>query len=138
MNKPIKKGLSSKIKTKSSLEKKSSAATAAIAKKLAKAKARVSTEIVTKKEEKVTDKEVKKKEKIKNKVNNTTLNKKREESTVSIIDPQKMETIFKKGRLRGFVTFSEILSSFPNLEENINEVEDLFAKLEQAGIDVKS
>ncbi|BFT94083.1 MAG: RNA polymerase sigma factor RpoD [Minisyncoccus archaeiphilus] len=137
MNKPIKKGLSSKIKTKSSLEKKSSAATAAIAKKLAKAKARVSTEIVTKKEEKVTDKEVKKKEKIKNKVNNTALNKKREEPTVSIIDPQKMETIFKKGRLRGFVTFSEILSSFPNLEENINEVEDLFAKLEQAGIDVK-
>ena len=63
--------------------------------------------------------------------------KKIEEPQVSIMDSQKLEIIFKKGRLRGFVTFSEILSSFPNLEENIGEVEDLFASLEQAGIDVK-
>jgi RNA polymerase primary sigma factor len=63
--------------------------------------------------------------------------KKREVPKVSVIDPEKLEVMLKKGKLRGFVTFSEILSSFPNLEENIDEVEDLFVRLEQAGIDLR-
>ena len=56
---------------------------------------------------------------------------------VVVITPEKLETILKKGKSRGFITFSEILSYFPNIEENITELEDMFAKFEQSGIELK-
>jgi RNA polymerase primary sigma factor len=153
MNKPSKKGLGSKTKKKTSSKKEAKTAPKKVAaKKMAKAKviklekkkpANVKKVVIAKKkiEKKIIKPIVKPNKAIaKNKiVSKKSLPKepKKKEPPVSIIEPEKMEAIFKKGRLRGFVTFSEILTSFPNLEENIDEVEEIFAKLEQAGIDIK-
>lgn len=61
----------------------------------------------------------------------------REKPSVSVIDNEKLEFLLKKGKLRGFITFSEILSYFPNIEENIGEFEDLLGKLDQMSIDLR-
>ena len=45
------------------------------------------------------------------------------------------ELVFK-GKKRGFITFDEILRSFPNIETNIEFLDELYEKLTTAGIDV--
>jgi RNA polymerase primary sigma factor len=42
----------------------------------------------------------------------------------------------ERGRQRGFVTYDEILKSFPNVEEDVMFLEDLYEKFSTAGIDV--
>ena len=49
---------------------------------------------------------------------------------------EKVDSILKKGRERGFVTYAEILHVFPHIEHNILFLEDLYSRLEGAGIDV--
>jgi RNA polymerase primary sigma factor len=153
MIKPVKKASVSKTKTISSLGKntKTGAGKAAVTKKVVKKTTPITKgkPTKTKKPEKAVDKKqvnakavkeapAKKIKKVTiQKKKDTIQKKKKEEPKISILDEQKMEGMLKKGRLRGFVTFSEILNSFPNLEENIEEVEDIFARLEQAGVDVK-
>jgi RNA polymerase primary sigma factor len=63
--------------------------------------------------------------------------KKRKKRVVSVVTPEKLADLLKKGRTRGFVTFSEILNFFPNIEENMGELEGLLGTLEQASIDIK-
>ncbi|MFA6252497.1 MAG: sigma-70 family RNA polymerase sigma factor [Candidatus Paceibacterota bacterium] len=63
--------------------------------------------------------------------------KQKKEKLVSVIDSEKLEALLKKGKLRGFITFSEILSYFPNIEENIGEFEDLLGQLEQMSIELR-
>ena len=46
------------------------------------------------------------------------------------------DDLVMKGKKRGFVTFDEILRSFPNIETNIEFLDDLYEKLTTAGIDV--
>ncbi|MDD5621320.1 MAG: sigma-70 family RNA polymerase sigma factor [Candidatus Pacebacteria bacterium] len=48
----------------------------------------------------------------------------------------KIEFLIRKGKLRGFVTYSEILYMFPNPEKSISGLESLMDKLEDAGIKV--
>src|SRR3989338_9218640 len=48
----------------------------------------------------------------------------------------KIEALLKRGRERGFVTYTEILGSFPNIEDDINFLEELYRKFEDASIDV--
>ena len=62
---------------------------------------------------------------------------KRKKRIISVVTPEKMDSLVKKGKTRGFVTFSEILNFFPNIEENMEELEGLFGKLEQSSIDIK-
>jgi len=62
---------------------------------------------------------------------------KKSRKVVSVITPEKLDLMIKKGKGRGFVTFSEILSTFPNIEENIAELENMFSEFEQAGIELK-
>lgn len=62
---------------------------------------------------------------------------KKSRKLVPVVTPEKFDAIFKKGKSRGFVTFSEILSTFPNIEENIIELEEMLANFEQAGIELK-
>jgi len=134
MIKPVKKGLTSKIKTISSVNKKKQhAAGKAVKKELAK------KEIKKPEKKELVEKNQTSKEKVNNRITTKkeTKVKKKPAERVSIIDLEKMEKLFKKGRLRGFVTFSELLSSFPNLEENIDDVEEIFTKLEQAGVEIK-
>jgi len=45
--------------------------------------------------------------------------------------------LIKKVRVRGFVTFSELIHYFPNPEKDINGLEDLYQRLDEEGIEVK-
>jgi RNA polymerase primary sigma factor len=49
---------------------------------------------------------------------------------------EKVEELLTRGRNRGFVSFDEILKYFPNIEENIVLLEDLYEKFSTAGVDV--
>lgn len=54
-----------------------------------------------------------------------------------VFPKEKVEALEKKGLERGFVTFSEILTYFPNVEKNIQGLEDLYQRLESKGIEIK-
>jgi len=76
-------------------------------------------------------KKVKSRTKIKPKI------KKRKKRIVLVVTPEKLDELIKKGKTRGFVTFSEILNRFPNIEENMKEMDMMFDRLEQLSIDIK-
>ena len=46
------------------------------------------------------------------------------------------EELVEKGRKRGFITYDEILKTFPDIENNIIFLDDLYEKLSISGIDV--
>ena len=62
---------------------------------------------------------------------------KRKKKVISIIVPEKLNELIKKGKTRGFVTFGEILIFFPNIEDNIQELDEMLQRLEQLGIEIK-
>lgn len=49
---------------------------------------------------------------------------------------RKAEELLAQGRGRGFVTYDEILKSFPNIEEDVMFLEELYERFQTAGIDV--
>ena len=51
--------------------------------------------------------------------------------------PEKFQQLVEKGKQRGFVTPSEILSFFPAIERDIKGLEKLYEDLEKEGIEVK-
>jgi len=63
--------------------------------------------------------------------------KKKKVQSPVVVTPEKLEALMKKGKTRGFITFSEILFYFPNIEENIIELDSMFSEFEQAGIELK-
>jgi RNA polymerase primary sigma factor len=63
--------------------------------------------------------------------------KTRQKRIINVITPEKLDELVRKGKTRGFVTFSEILNYFPNIEENMTELDQMFNKLEQLSIDIK-
>lgn len=54
-----------------------------------------------------------------------------------IFTKEKIEKLAAKGKTRGFVTFSEILDIFPNLEKSPQGIEGLYDTLEEKGVMVK-
>ncbi len=46
------------------------------------------------------------------------------------------EQLIEKGKERGYVTYSEILKSFPHVEEDVNFLESLYERFAIAGVDV--
>lgn len=54
-----------------------------------------------------------------------------------VFTPEKFEQLMEKGRKRGFVTYSEILYFFPEIERDIKGLEKLYEDLEKEGIEVK-
>ncbi|MBI2096120.1 MAG: sigma-70 family RNA polymerase sigma factor [Candidatus Taylorbacteria bacterium] len=44
--------------------------------------------------------------------------------------------LLSKGRERGFITYDEILKEFPNIENDIDFLDELYLKLSAAGVDV--
>jgi len=50
---------------------------------------------------------------------------------------EKVQKLLNKGRERGFVTYSEILYLFPEVEKDIQGLEDLYERLEKEGLEVK-
>ncbi|TSC77443.1 MAG: RNA polymerase primary sigma factor [Parcubacteria group bacterium Gr01-1014_33] len=49
---------------------------------------------------------------------------------------EKIQALLKRGRERGFITYSEILYYFPTIEDDIFLLEDLYARIEQENIDI--
>ncbi len=49
---------------------------------------------------------------------------------------KKAETLMERGRMRGFVTYDEILKAFPTIESDVNFLEELYEKFSTARIDV--
>ncbi len=49
---------------------------------------------------------------------------------------QKIQALVKRGRERGFVTYSEILYYFPTIEEDIMLLEDIYTRLENENVDI--
>ena len=49
---------------------------------------------------------------------------------------EKTDVLFEKGKTRGFVTYAEILKEFPHIEEDVMFLDDLYAKFQEANIDV--
>lgn len=56
-------------------------------------------------------------------------------SKADIIE-KKIENLIAKGQQRGFVTYSEIIKDFPNIEDNILLLDDIYARLQEGGVDV--
>lgn len=76
---------------------------------------------------------MKKKSKQKKKI---SFKKKTTKKTKAEIINEKIEVLLRKGRTRGFVIYSEILKEFPNIEEDVMLLEDIYEKFQSAGIDV--
>ena len=90
---------------------------------------------MAKKKIKKTKKLVKSKKKPVKKSNKKTAPVKRAGSNVhDIVD--RIERLLLKGRTRGFVTYTELLKEFPNVENNLALLEEVYEKFEAANIDV--
>lgn len=50
---------------------------------------------------------------------------------------EKVQQLISKGKERGFVTPAEILYFFPEVEQDITGLEELYERLEEAGIEIK-
>lgn len=49
---------------------------------------------------------------------------------------EKSDSIIEKGKKRGFITYDEIIKIFPDIENNILFLDELYEKLSVAGVDV--
>ena len=49
---------------------------------------------------------------------------------------KEIDQLIQKGREQGFITQEEILSRFPDVEENIEKIDDLYATLSEQGIEI--
>ena len=54
-----------------------------------------------------------------------------------VFTPEKFQKLIKKGKERGFVTYSEILYCFPEIERDVQGLEKLYDDLEKEGVEVK-
>lgn len=48
----------------------------------------------------------------------------------------KMSQLITKGRDRGFITFDEILKTFPEIENNVDFLDELYEKISDGGVDI--
>jgi len=48
-----------------------------------------------------------------------------------------LDTLITKGKARGFITYDELLKEFPNIEDNIFFLDDLYDKFAKEGIEIK-
>ena len=73
----------------------------------------------------------------KNKKKNLKLSKKTVISQKKGEELERLSTeLIEKGRKRGFITYDEILKTFPNIENNILFLDELYEKFSIAGIDI--
>ena len=52
------------------------------------------------------------------------------------IRQEKIESLIEKGRVRGYITFSEILKEFPSIETDVTALEGLYDQFNSMGVDV--
>ena len=102
-------------------------------KKKKKIKKAIKKKVVKKKKSKKT---VKPKKRIAKKPKKKAVKKVKKAAVGKPFPNDKIETLIRKGKLRGFITYSEILYMFPNPEKSISGLESLMDKLEYEGIKV--
>ncbi|HRZ30082.1 MAG TPA: sigma-70 family RNA polymerase sigma factor [Candidatus Paceibacterota bacterium] len=130
---------SGRVKTKKKVVKKK------IAKKVTKKKnlltpqahqrsGQVKKKTVKKVTKKVVKKVIKKKGSVLHKKEVTAL--KRSGLTLEEKIQQKVDNLITKGKSRHFITYSEILKEFPNIENDIIFLDELYTKFEEVGIDI--
>jgi len=54
-----------------------------------------------------------------------------------IFAEDKIDELVKRGRSRGFITYTELLHTFPLADKNIDGLEDFYARLEKEGVEVR-
>ena len=54
-----------------------------------------------------------------------------------VVRPEDAEALIEKSRQRGFVTYSEILYAFPEIDKDVEGLERLYQRLEEEGIQVE-
>lgn len=109
-------------------------------KQVKKKRAKKVTKKITKKPNKKViskKKRIKSKKKKAQKAKKAKIQSKRKRKSKSI-DEDDLQAVVQKGRIRGFVTESEILHTFPYIEENIDLLEELYERLAALNIDVRS
>ena len=91
---------------------------------------------------KIVNKKTKKKNKLKIKVKKKSIKSNKfskktntTQKKADILEQLSIELV-EKGRKRGFITYDEILKTFPNIENNIFFLDDLYEKFSVAGIDI--
>lgn len=58
------------------------------------------------------------------------------DSTKAGLKEEKLEELIKKGKTKGFITYGEILTYFPNIEENVAFLEAIFEKIRGSNIEI--
>ena len=64
------------------------------------------------------------------------LSARRKSAAKKAFSEEKIEELIAKGKTRGFVTYAEILVFFPQIENNVIFLDELYRKLEASGVDV--
>jgi len=74
----------------------------------------------------------------KKRINLSSVSHTKAKSTLKKADQmeQKAGELIARGKKRGFITYDEILKTFPDIESNILFLDDLYEKLSVAGVDV--
>ncbi|MBI5138313.1 MAG: sigma-70 family RNA polymerase sigma factor [Candidatus Vogelbacteria bacterium] len=54
----------------------------------------------------------------------------------NLVQAERVNQLIDRGRAKGFITYSEILKEFPNIENDILFLDDLYGKFDESGIDV--
>ena len=115
-------------------------------KKIKGKKKKVAKKAIKKRKKKGIKKRKKKTTRVKKRVKKRrTKRKKRRKKSVSrrrkkrvkIFLPEKIQTLISKGKLRGFVTYNEILYLFPGIEKDIKGLEELHEILRKEGIEIR-
>ncbi len=70
------------------------------------------------------------------KVTNKTASKKSKKSLLEEAKEEKAEFLLDKAKSHGYVTYDEILKEFPDIEEDVGFLEDLYDRFSAAGVDV--
>ena len=65
------------------------------------------------------------------------LRQKAKKSSKVKIAQEQIDSLLEKGGERGFLTTSEILYALPNIEHNIDELENVYDQLKERGVEVK-
>lgn len=63
--------------------------------------------------------------------------KAQKKSRKPVIDKERLQTLLKKGEERGFVTTSEILYAFPDIERDVEGLEDVYENFKERGVQIK-
>ena len=63
--------------------------------------------------------------------------KKRKKKRRGVVQEENIQELIEKSRQRGFVTYSEILYAFPDIEKDVEGLERLYQRLEEEGMQVE-